>query len=163
MKFTMALVLSLAWFGCGGDSDSETSEDAAPAPEADAREANTSAGDADFSTELAECKYAADASIYNRPASQWHVEQFGDNSLNLTVWRMKDSGALQFSLHRSEGEKTNEINTVEGSPKVGEGTVTLTEQGEGARFDINGKDQSGNDVKAQVTCTKLVPLIAEGG
>ena len=161
MKSTIAVVLTVAMLGCGG---SEPAEDAAPAPEA-ATESNqnASAGNADFSAEIAECKYAADASIYNRMASQWHVEQYGDNSLNLTVWRMKDGGATQFSLHHTQGSKTNEINTVEGAPIVGSGTVTITEQGEGVRFDINGKDQGGSDVKARVNCTKLVPLVAEGG
>jgi hypothetical protein len=161
MKSTIAVVLTVAMLGCGG---SEPAEDAAPAPEA-ATEANqnASAGNADFSAEIAECKYAADASIYNRMASQWHVEQFGDNPLNLTVWRMKDGGATQFSLHRTQGGKTNEINTVEGAPIVGSGTVTITEQGEGVQFDITGKDQGGSDVRARVNCTKLVPLVAEGG
>ena len=157
--FATLLVITLA--ACGG-SDAPESETAEPSEAAAPAGAERARGDADLSYDIPECKHAPQASIYNRMGEMWMVEQTGDESLHLTVWHLQ-SGSDEFSFASSANGEQRRIDTVEGSTRTGSGNVTITRNGESVRFVIDGKDQSGNTVRANVNCAKLVPLVAEGG
>ena len=160
----MRLVVAFAVvFGCSACADQSQPNQTAEAEQNPASEAQDLPASEPINVQLSECKYAPDASIYNRAASQWRAEQFGDNPISLTVWRHKDGGATQFSFYTTQRGNTYRIDTVDGSTKVGEGTVQIGNEGDATTFEIRGKDESGNQVNATIKCDKLVPLIAEGG
>ena len=145
---------------CGGgneeqqsQADTEQVSNDAPAPGA-------------VDLQITQCTHTENASIYGKPAAQWRAEHYGSEdptSANLTVWRMKTGGEDQFSFHMVQSGETYRINTVEGSTKVGSGTVTVTAQGKGAQFVMSGKDQNGNDLRATIYCDGLIEPVAEGG
>ena len=160
MRLVVALAVVVGFSACADQSQShETTE----TEQNSASDAASLPASQPINVELSECKHAPDASIYNRAASQWRAEQFGDTPLSLTVWRHKDGGATQFSFYTTQGGNTYRIDTVDGSTKVGEGTVQIGTEGEATTFEIRGADESGNQLNATIKCQKLVPLIAEGG
>lgn len=116
--------------------------------------------------QITQCMHTENAAIYGRPAAQWRAEHYGSEdptSVNLTVWRMKAGGVDQFSFRMVQSGSTYRIDTVEGSSKVGSGTVTMTRQENGAQFVVSGKDAHGNDVRASIYCDGFVEPAAEGG
>lgn len=160
MKSQIALAAGLLFIAC---ADQPQSNQAANAPQTSESNVDAVPASEPINAQLPQCQHAADASIYNRPASQWRVEQYGQSTLSLTVWRHKDGGNTQFSFYATQDGNTYRIDTVDGSPKVGEGTVDIITEGTATTFQIQGKDQSGNRVMARITCDQLVPLVAEGG
>jgi hypothetical protein len=151
---------------CGGNGTEEAAEEDGTAQLSSATSSPSTEDNAPPSEPLTlnldQCQHAPQAAIYNRPAKLWRAEQPGENYVSLTVWQL-NAGGTEFSLSRSAGSNTYRIDTVNGGQKVGSGSVAITSQGEGASFEISGKDQNGNDLRATITCTKLVPLVAEGG
>ena len=160
MRLVVTLAIMLAASACADESQPD--QPAADVENSTASNANLPAS-GPIDVQVAECKHAPDASIYNRPASQWRAEQFGESHLSLTVWRYKDGRPTEFSFSTTRGDNTYRIDTVEGSTKVGEGTLEIVGNGEATAFEIRGKDESGNALNATVKCDKLVPLVAEGG
>ena len=160
MRFTLCLAATVVLLGCADEPQSDQPAQSTPDQTASTSDVPASAP---INVQLPQCMHAPEASIYTRPAEQWRAEQYGENTLSLTVWRMKSDGNTQFSLYTTQSGKTYQIDTVEGSTKVGEGSVGIRTEGAVTTFVIQGKDQSGNPLTATIKCDKLIPLIAEGG
>ena len=156
-KFIKIGILALA--ACGGDSQ----EQPAPAVE---MSSNHAPAPTPVDLQITQCTHTENASIYGKPAAQWRAEHYGSEdptSANLTVWQMKAGGPDQFNFHMVQSGATYRIDTVEGSTKVGSGSVTVTRQDKGVQFVMSGKDQNGNDLRATIYCDGLIEPKAEGG
>ena len=161
-KYFVAVMMLLA---CGNDPDENTPQKDTTEQTAEVMRNGADAAEM-VNVQLDQCTYTPAASIYGRPAAQWRAESPASGNvgnLSLTVWRMATGGPEQFSLYTRQGEHDYRIDTVEGSQKVGSGSVVITQQGGAARFEINGTDQYGNVLKAVVSCAKFVEPVAEGG
>ena len=151
---------------CGGQEEagsSAASEAGERSAEVASRSKKKAAGSNPIDVKIDQCTFTERAQIYGRPAAQWRAEHSGDPSVNVTVWRMQADGAHQINLYVQQGDETSRMNTVEGSSMEGSGTVTVTPQENGVRFEIVGEDQSGNGLYATISCAKLVEPVAEGG
>jgi hypothetical protein len=69
----------------------------------------------------------------------------------------------QFVFSFLNGTKAVTIQTVAGSPKMGNGTVRVTRQGAGARFEIAGQGKEGDAVQATIDCPQFQPNQGAGG
>lgn len=161
MKLTNAIAMTVLIAACGGDAP----EDAPATAEVKIESVPASTP---FDVQLSQCKHAERAAIYGRSAELWQAEYYGSGdirSLNLTVWRLASDSSLQFSLRARQGDNTYFIDTVEGSQKVGSGGVLVTAAGEGSgtQIVVEGKDQSGNELRATVSCNDLIEPVIEGG
>ena len=125
-------------------------------------------GRASYSEEgTGECATSTASSIYDVPATQWHVTYGGDGSniqhLNLTVWRPRAGGPDMVGLHLRSGEISHEIATVKGGPLQGTGTASVRPAGKGGILNVAGKDADGHPLELTVECERFDEVIAEGG
>lgn len=94
-----------------------------------------------------------------RPAAgqpQWKFE--------LNVPRPTRAGTLdRFMFYFQDGARTGTIQNVPGSARMGSGTVRVTTQGAGARFDVEGRTQNGEAIRATIECRSFPPSEAAGG
>jgi len=114
-----------------------------------------------------ECATSTESSIYDVPATQWHVTYGGDGSniqhLNLTVWRPRAGGPDMVGLYLQSGEINHEIATVKGGPLKGSGTAGVRPTGRGGILNVSGKDADGHPLDLTVECERLDEVVAEGG
>lgn len=114
-----------------------------------------------------ECASSAESSIYDVPATQWHVTYGGDGSniqhLNLTVWRPRAGGPDMVGLHLQSGEISHEIATVRGGPLKGSGTAGVRPAGKGGILNVSGRDADGHPLELTVECERFDEVVAEGG
>ena len=87
---------------------------------------------------------------------QWRFE--------LNVMRPTRAGAYdRFMFHFQDGERQGTIQYVPGSQRMGSGTVRVTPQGAGARFDVEGRSQNGDAIRATIECAAFPRSEAAGG
>jgi hypothetical protein len=115
-----------------------------------------------------ECGTSAEASIYEVPATQWHVtlgQENGSNIqyLNLTVWRPRAGGDDMVNLALRSGEATHQISTVKGGTVTGSGTAGMRPAGKGGVLTVSGKDDHGHPLELTVQCERFDEIVAEGG
>ena len=114
-----------------------------------------------------ECASGAESSIYDVPATQWHVTYGGDGSniqhLNLTVWRPRAGGPDMVNLSLRSGEIGHEIATVKGGSIRGSGTASVTPAGQGGTLQVRGTDADGHPLELTVECERFDEVVAEGG
>lgn len=73
---------------------------------------------------------------------------------NLSIRRATTSGApSEFTFSFRDGRRGGVIQTVAGSERMGSGTVRVERQGEGARFEMEGRTQEGVPVRATIVCS----------
>jgi len=112
------------------------------------------------------CTYAPIASIYAMRAEKWTAERTGEApGATMTVWHPavgQDMVTLAFTI----GETRYSMNTVKvgakGTPE-GSGTVTITREGTGGSFTINGTAGDGTSVSGTVKCGAFSRPTEEGG
>lgn len=112
------------------------------------------------------CTHAPQASIYGTLAAMWSVQYSSSSSrsLSLSVWRpQRGDSTAQMNLHISDGSATQRIATVKGTQTLGDGTVRVTKNGPGGRFDITGKTAEGAPVRGYIACEKFSAPMAVGG
>lgn len=69
----------------------------------------------------------------------------------------------QFMFHFQDGAKSGTIQKVPGSTRMGSGTVRVTTLGAGARFDVEGRSQSGDAIRATIDCAAFPRSEGAGG
>jgi hypothetical protein len=156
----------------GGDQDSP--RDAAPAQSVSISQGTVPMkvkvvmGRVNYSEEgTGECASSTESSIYDVPATQWHVTYGGDGSniqhLNLTVWRPRDGAPDMVGLSLQSGEITHQIATVKGGTIRGSGTASVRPTGKGGILSLSGKDDDGHPLELTVECERFDEVVAEGG
>jgi hypothetical protein len=114
-----------------------------------------------------ECATSAESSIYDVPATQWHVTFGGNGSniqhLNLTVWRPRSGAPDMVGLSLQSGEITHRVATVEGGELVGSGTAGVRPVGKGGILTVTGQDDHGHPIELSVQCERFDEVVAEGG
>ena len=94
-----------------------------------------------------------------RPAAgqpQWKFE--------LNVPRPTRAGVYdRFMFYFQDGAKTGTIQNLPGAQSMGRGTVRVTPRGAGARFDVEGRSQNGDVVRATIECASFPPSEGAGG
>ncbi len=125
-------------------------------------------GRASYSEEgTGECASSTESSIYDVPATQWHVTYGGEGSniqhLNLTVWRPRTGGPDMVNLHLRSGEISHQIATVKGGALEGSGTAGVRAAGKGGILNVSGKDSDGHPLELTVECERFDEVVAEGG
>ena len=94
-----------------------------------------------------------------RPAAgqpQWRFE--------LNVMRPTSPGAYdRFMFYFMDGAKSGTIQNIPGSARMGSGTVRVTPHGAGARFDVEGRSQTGDAIRATIDCAAFPASEAAGG
>jgi hypothetical protein len=154
--------------------DQGTSRDAAPAQSMSLSEGTVpmkvkvDMGKVNYSEEgTGECASSTESSIYDVPATQWHVTYGGDGSnlpqLNLTVWRPRSGGPDMVGLYLRSGEITHEISTVKGGAIKGSGTASVRPAGKGGILNVAGTDADGHPLDLTVVCERFDEVVAEGG
>ena len=66
-----------------------------------------------------------------------------------------------FSFH--DGAKSGTIQDVSGGKRMGSGTVRVTPHGAGARFDVEGRGQEGDAIRATIDCASFPASEGAGG
>jgi len=154
--------------------DQDTPRDAAPKQSVSIAEGTVPVkvkvvlGRVNYSEEgTGECATSTESSIYDVPATQWHVTYGGDGSniqhLNLTVWRPRAGGPDMVGLYLQSGEINHEIATVKGGPLKGSGIASVRPTGKGGILSVSGKDADGHPLDLTVECERLDEVVAEGG
>jgi hypothetical protein len=157
-----------------GADDQDTPRDAAPAQSVSIAEGTVPVkvkvvmGRVNYSEEgTGECASSTESSIYDVPATQWHVTYGGDGSniqhLNLTVWRPRAGGPDMAGLYLQSGEINHEIATVKGGPLKGSGRASVRSTGKGGILNVSGKDADGHPLDLTVECERFDEVVAEGG
>ena len=83
---------------------------------------------------------------------------------NLDIRRGKTTEASdQFTFSFMEGARSGVIQTVAGSERMGSGTVRVTRQGKGGRFEVQGRTKEGDALRATITCSEFQKAEAPGG
>ena len=83
---------------------------------------------------------------------------------NLTIHRGKTIEASdQFVFSFMDGQRSGVIQTVAGAERMGSGTVRVTRQGKGARFEVEGKTKEGQSLRATITCSEFQTSEGAGG
>ena len=189
MRFRLLSFVLPVLVACG-DGDGAESNDGAPASDASAQRrgggevptigaATGAAGEVPLKIELSaggaraelagtgRCTHAEQASIYGVPAALWQIQDSGTGEIGhatLTVWRpASGSGGDQFSMAIGSGDRQHLISTVKGGEIVGSGTVTMHPSGDGAHFEVVGKDAEGRSIRATFQCERFTEHVAEGG
>ena len=94
-----------------------------------------------------------------RPAPgqpQWRFE--------LNVPRPTRSGVYdRFMFYFLDGAKSATIQNLPGSARMGSGAVRVTPSGAGARFDVSGKSESGETIRATIRCAAFPASEGAGG
>lgn len=82
---------------------------------------------------------------------------------NLEIRRgIRSEASNQFTFSFLDGTRGGTIQTVAGS-EIGSGTVRVTRQGNGARFDVEGRTKQGVPVRATIVCSAFEKGEAAGG
>jgi hypothetical protein len=114
-----------------------------------------------------ECATSTESSIYDVPATQWHVTYGGGASniqhLNLTVWRPRAGGPDMVGLFLQSGEIDHEIATVKGGALKGSGSAGVRPTGKGGILSVSGTDADGHPLELTVECERFDEVVAEGG
>lgn len=83
---------------------------------------------------------------------------------NLEIRRGTTSEASnQFTFSFLDGNREATIQTIAGAGQVGTGTVRVTRQGSGARFEVEGQTKQGVPVRATIVCSAFQRGEAGGG
>ena len=69
----------------------------------------------------------------------------------------------QFVFSFLDGTTSATIQTVAGSPRMGNGTVRVTRHGAGARFDVAGRSRESHAVRATIDCPQFQANEGAGG
>jgi len=69
----------------------------------------------------------------------------------------------QFTFSFQDGNRSGIIQTVAGSERMGNGTVRVTRQGKGARFEVEGRTKEREALRATITCSEFQKAEAPGG
>jgi hypothetical protein len=69
----------------------------------------------------------------------------------------------QFVFSFSDGARSGVIQTVPGAERMGSGTVKVTRQGKGAKFEIDGRTKEGQPLRATIDCSAFQKGEAAGG
>ena len=191
MRFRFRPFLLLLMVACGDGGDDSASRDAAASSDSLAQrrggsvgepavsEATGAPGEVPLKIELSaggdraelagtgRCTHAPQASIYGTPAALWQIQDSGTGDIGhatLTVWRpASGGGADQFSMAIGSGDRQHRISTVKGGEIVGSGTVVMHPTGDGAHFEVVGKDAEGRSIRASFQCERFAEHVAEGG
>ena len=82
----------------------------------------------------------------------------------LNVMRPARPGAFdRFMFHFQDGNRSGTIQDIPGSQRMGSGTVRVTSLGAGARFDVEGRTQTGETIRATIECASVPRSEAAGG
>lgn len=95
---------------------------------------------------------------YRPPATepQWRFD--------LAIRRGATPGVYdQFVFSFSDGPRSGVIQTVAGSQRMGSGTVRVTRHGAGARFDVVGRSEKGEPIRATIDCSAFQGSEASSG
>lgn len=83
---------------------------------------------------------------------------------NLGIRRGTTSDASnQFTFSFLDGTRGATIQTVAGAERIGSGTVRVTRQGNGARFEVEGRTKQGVAVRATIVCSAFQRGETAGG
>ena len=83
---------------------------------------------------------------------------------DLEIRRGKTSEASdQFVFSFLDGQRSGTIQTVAGAERMGNGTVRVTRQGAGARFEVEGRSKEGDAIRATIDCSTLQKSEGAGG
>jgi hypothetical protein len=83
---------------------------------------------------------------------------------DLEIRRGKTSEASdQFVFSFLDGQRSGTIQTVAGAERMGTGTVRVTRQGAGARFEVEGRTKEGNAIRATIDCSTFQKSEGAGG
>ena len=154
--------------------DQDTPRDAAPAQSLSVSDGTVPMklkvvmGRVNYSEEgTGECATSTESSIYDVPATQWHVTYGGGGSniqhLNLTVWRPRAGGPDMVGLSLQSREISHEIATVKGGTLKGSGTADVRPSGKGGILNVSGTDADGHPLELTVECERFDEVVAEGG
>lgn len=69
----------------------------------------------------------------------------------------------EFTFSFLDGNRGATIQTIAGSQRIGSGTVRVTRQGNGARFELEGRTKQGVPVRATIVCSAFQKGEAAGG
>lgn len=110
---------------------------------------------------------AATTRAYYRAMYPWFGQRVAPDKpqWRFTLEIQRASGELHkhFNFSFLDGNKSATIQTVTYGAKMGDGTVRVTRQGAGARFDVTGKSKEGDAVNAVITCSAFPGSEAAGG
>ena len=81
----------------------------------------------------------------------------------LEVQRAAGETHKHFNFSFLDGSTSATIQTVTYAAPMGDGTVRVTRQGAGARFEVRGKSKEGDSVSAVITCPAFPGSEAAGG
>ena len=62
-----------------------------------------------------------------------------------------------------DGQRSGTIQTVAGAERMGNGTVRVTRQGAGARFEVEGRTKEGDAIRATIDCSTFQKSEGAGG
>jgi hypothetical protein len=123
-----------------------------------------------------ECRSEPLASIYGVRAALWGVRYDGGagksalRNLSLTVWHplssAGESGGDMISFAAQVGSTAHRIDTVARPGKggtVGSATISIRQQGPGARFEFSGRDANGAAIRGTVSCPRFSRVEAVAG
>ena len=111
-----------------------------------------------------QCATSADASIYEVPATLWHVIYQDETvHLNFSVWRPKSGAPEMVNVSLTSDLTPHRIATVKGGDILGSGTPTVQSAGAGGTLTVTGRDDHGHEVQLSVECARFEELVAEGG
>ena len=83
---------------------------------------------------------------------------------DLEIRRGKTSEASdQFVFSFLDGQRSGTIQTVAGAERMGNGTVRVTRQGAGARFEVEGRTKEGDPIRATIDCSAFQKSEGAGG
>ena len=81
----------------------------------------------------------------------------------LEVQRSATPDHKHFTFSFLDGTRSATIQTVTYGERMGDGSVRVTRQGAGARFEVRGKSKEGEAVNAVITCSAFPGSEAAGG
>lgn len=82
----------------------------------------------------------------------------------LNVIRPTRAGEFdRFMFHFQDGNRGGTIQNIPGSQRMGSGTVRVTPHGAGARFDVEGRSQNGEAIRATIDCASFPRSEGAGG
>ena len=61
----------------------------------------------------------------------------------------------EFTFSFQDGQKSGVIQTVDGSQRIGSGTVRASLRGRGARFEVEGRSSQGEAIRATIECSSV--------
>ena len=69
----------------------------------------------------------------------------------------------EFTFSFLDGTRAATIQTIAGAERIGSGTVRVTRQGKGARFEVEGRTKQGVAVRASIVCSAFQRGATAGG